>query len=196
MYRRFGPDTRWVFPRPEGGGFDYSSFYEQVWAPAKLQARLDWLAERGLDTTVRESGHKRRLRRLTMRCAGCGMDFELGERGGRLPASCRCCGNRLVKTSEPRLDALLPTPFDRVTLHTRRRTAKSWLRASGLPVEIVAQRLGHTDGGATLLAHYTAEARAGQMRAALDGLGAGVRSKLRELENPHVNGHGGEGGSS
>jgi len=79
---------------------------------------------------------------------------------------------------------LPPTPFDRVTLHTMRRTATSWLRASGLPPEIIAQRFGHSDGGATLLAHYTAEARAGQMRAALDGLGAGVRAKLRELENP------------
>ena len=194
VYGRFGPYPQWVFPAPRGGRFTYSSFYEDVWAPAKLQARVDWLGERGYGTAVRESGHKRRLRRLTKSCGSCSTEYELSPRGGRLPANCPRCGSPLVEASRQRLAVLPPTPFDRVTLHTLRRTAKSWLRESGLPVEIVAQRLGHSDGGATLLAHYTAEARAGQMRAALDGLGAGVRSRLRELENPtHV---GEEGGPS
>jgi integrase len=51
-------------------------------------------------------------------------------------------------------DATMPTPFDDVTLHTLRRTCVGWLRASQLPVEVIAQRLGHNDGGATLLRHY------------------------------------------
>ena len=69
-----------------------------------------------------------------------------------------------------------------MTLHTLRRTATSWLRGSGIPFEIVAQRLGQSDGGPTLLADSTVQARAGQMRSVLDGLGAGVRSRVRELE--------------
>jgi integrase len=79
-------------------------------------------------------------------------------------------------------DLSVPTPFDRVTLHTLRRTCVGWLRASQLPVEIIAQRLGHDDGGATLLRHYR-YVREGEARAALDALGAGVRSRLRALGN-------------
>jgi len=49
---------------------------------------------------------------------------------------------------------------------------------SARPVEIIAQRLGHGDDRATRVADYTAEARAGQVRASLDGLGPGIRSRL------------------
>jgi hypothetical protein len=49
-----------------------------------------------------------------------------------------------------------------------------------LPVEIIAQRLGHDDGGATLLRRYR-YVREGETRAALDGLGAGVRAHLRAI---------------
>jgi integrase len=73
------------------------------------------------------------------------------------------------------------TPFDSVTLHTLRRTCVGWLRASELPVEVIAQRLGHSDGGATLLRHYR-YVREGEARSALDELGAGVRARLRALE--------------
>jgi integrase len=85
-------------------------------------------------------------------------------------------------------DESATTPFDSVTLHTLRRTAVGWLRASHLPVEVIAQRLGHHDGGATLLRHYR-YVREGEARAALDALGAGVRSRLRELSS------GGRGGA-
>jgi integrase len=74
------------------------------------------------------------------------------------------------------------TPFDGITLHTLRRTCVGWLRASNLPVEVIAQRLGHNDGGATLLRHYR-YVREGEARAALDRLGAGVRAYLDELED-------------
>ncbi|MFY9577975.1 MAG: tyrosine-type recombinase/integrase, partial [Gaiellaceae bacterium] len=74
-------------------------------------------------------------------------------------------------------DESAPTPFDGVTLHTLRRTCVGWLRASRLPVEVIAQRLGHNDSGATLLRHYR-YVREGEARAALDRLGAGVRAYL------------------
>jgi integrase len=76
-------------------------------------------------------------------------------------------------------DDSVTTPFDTVTLHTLRRTCVGWLRASRLPVEVIAQRLGHSDGGATLLRHYRF-VRDGEARAALDELGSGVRGHLRE----------------
>lgn len=75
-------------------------------------------------------------------------------------------------------DETVATPFDSVTLHTLRRTSVGWLRASRLPVEVIAQRLGHNDGGATLLRHYR-YVRDGEARAALDQLGSGVRGYLR-----------------
>ncbi len=75
-------------------------------------------------------------------------------------------------------DDSVATPFDAVTLHTLRRTSVGWLRASQLPVEVIAQRLGHNDGGATLLQHYR-YVRDGEARAALDELGSGVRGYLR-----------------
>jgi integrase len=77
-------------------------------------------------------------------------------------------------------DASMQTPLDEVTLHTLRRTCVGWLRASNLPVEVIAQRLGHNDGGATLLRHYR-YVREGEARAALDELGSGVRAHLRAL---------------
>lgn len=80
-------------------------------------------------------------------------------------------------------DETAETPYDDVTLHTLRRTCVGWLRASGLPVEVIAQRLGHDDGGATLLRHYR-YVRDGEVRAALDDLGAGVRAHLRALDEP------------
>jgi integrase len=79
-------------------------------------------------------------------------------------------------------DETAATPYDSVTLHTLRRTCVGWLRASNLPVEVIAQRLGHNDGGATLLRHYR-YVREGEARAALDRLGIGVRAYLNELEN-------------
>jgi integrase len=88
-------------------------------------------------------------------------------------------------------DEEAPTPFDGVTLHTLRRTCVSWLRASHLPVEVIAQRLGHNDSGATLLRHYR-YVREGEARAALDRLGAGVRSYLESVEPDKT--VGGEGG--
>jgi len=147
-----------VFPRPRGGRFDYASFYEQVWTPAKQKAQVAWLTDRG---HADAAGLEKRRRAISKQL--------------------RQAADRALQAE---LDAMPATPSERVTLHTLRRTAVSWLRASRLPVEIIAQRLGHSDGGATLLAHYTAEARSGQMRAALDALGPGVRSRLRELEAP------------
>lgn len=75
-------------------------------------------------------------------------------------------------------DESVATPFHSVTLHTLRRTSVGWLRASRLPVEVIAQRLGHNDGGATLLQHYRF-VRDGEVRAALEELGSGVRGYLR-----------------
>jgi len=128
VYRRLGGDTRYVFPKPQGSRWRYGHFYEDVWAPAKKDAVMNWRRERGADPE----------------------------------------------------DESIETPFDAVTLHTLRRTAVGWLRASDLPVEVIAQRLGHNDGGATLLRHYRF-IREGEARAALDSLGAGVRARLRDL---------------
>ncbi len=79
-------------------------------------------------------------------------------------------------------DPAASTPFDSITLHSLRRTCVGWLRASALPVEVIAQRLGHADGGATLLRHYR-YVREGEVRAALDSLGRGVRAHLRQQES-------------
>ena len=84
---------------------------------------------------------------------------------------------RIEEGADPK-DETVETPFDAVTLHTLRRTCVGWLRASNLPVEVIAQRLGHNDGGATLLRHYR-YVREGETRAALDELGDGVRAHLR-----------------
>jgi integrase len=78
-------------------------------------------------------------------------------------------------------DESAATPFDGVTLHTLRRTCVGWLRASQLPVEVIAQRLGHNDSGATLLRHYR-YIREGEARAALDRLGSGVRAYLDAVD--------------
>jgi len=80
-------------------------------------------------------------------------------------------------------DKSATTPFDDVTLHTLRRTCVGWLRASDLPVEVIAQRLGHNDGGATLLRHYR-YVREGETRSALDRLGGGVRAYLEAHDAP------------
>jgi integrase len=86
-------------------------------------------------------------------------------------------------------DETAPTPFDGVTLHTLRRTCVGWLRASQLPVEVIAQRLGHNDGGATLLRHYR-YVREGESRSALDRLGAGVRAYLDAVDESGAAGTG------
>lgn len=80
-------------------------------------------------------------------------------------------------------DNSVRTPFDEVTLHTLRRTCVGWLRTSALPVEVIAQRLGHADGGATLLRHYR-YVRDHEVRDALDSLGSGVRAYLNRTASP------------
>lgn len=154
VYQRLGDRTRYVFPRAGGTRWSPSSFREDVWAPAKRRAMVAWLTELGDHDPA--AVVSRRL--------------ELQGRRQRDGA--------LTDEEREELDVLPATPFDEVTLHTLRRTAVGWLRASGLPVEVIAQRLGHNDGGATLLRHYR-YVRPDEARAALDSLGAGVRSALR-----------------
>jgi hypothetical protein len=49
------------------------------------------------------------------------------------------------------------------------------MREAGMPVELVADRLGHGDGGALLL-RTDRHDRAGETRAALDAIGTGLRA--------------------
>jgi len=69
-------------------------------------------------------------------------------------------------------------PFSGLTCHDLRHTAASLMRQAGIPAELVAERLGHADGGALLLKTYR-HAREGETRAALDALGHGLRAAAR-----------------
>jgi integrase len=71
-----------------------------------------------------------------------------------------------------------PSPFEGITCHDLRRTAVGLMRASQIPVELAAERLGQSDGGALLLQSYRV-VRDGETRAALDGLGSGLRAATR-----------------
>jgi integrase len=64
--------------------------------------------------------------------------------------------------------------FTGLTCHGLRRTAANLMREAGMPVELVAERLGHGDGGALLLRTYR-HVHAGETRAALDAIGHGLR---------------------
>jgi integrase len=66
-------------------------------------------------------------------------------------------------------------PFSGLTCHDLRHTAASLMRQAGMPAELVAERLGHSDGGALLLRTYR-HVRAGETRAALDAIGQGFRA--------------------
>lgn len=68
-----------------------------------------------------------------------------------------------------------PEPFSGLTCHDLRHTAATLMRSAGIPAELVAERLGHADGGALLLRTYR-HVRAGETRAALDAIGAGLRA--------------------
>ncbi len=66
-------------------------------------------------------------------------------------------------------------PFTGLTCHDLRHTAASLMRQAGMPAELVAERLGHSDGGALLLRTYR-HVREGETRAALDAIGYGLRA--------------------
>ena len=66
-------------------------------------------------------------------------------------------------------------PFTGLTCHDLRHTAASLMRQAGIPAELVAERLGHADGGALLLRTYR-HVRAGETRAAFDAIGPGLRA--------------------
>jgi integrase len=68
-----------------------------------------------------------------------------------------------------------PEPFSGLTCHDLRHTAASLMRQAGMPAELVAERLGHSDGGALLLRTYR-HVRDGETRAALDAIGFGLRA--------------------
>lgn len=61
------------------------------------------------------------------------------------------------------------TPFDRIDNHRLRHTAITLMRRAGLAIELVAQRVGHDDGGALLLSTYRHVQR-DELRSALDKL--------------------------
>lgn len=63
-------------------------------------------------------------------------------------------------------------PFTRLTCHDLRHTAASLMRQAGMPAELVAERLGHADGGALLLRTYS-HVRPGDTRVALDASAPG-----------------------
>lgn len=68
---------------------------------------------------------------------------------------------------ENRLDEDAPTPFDRIDNHRLRHTAITNMLRDGLKIELVAQRVGHADGGALLLRTYRHVA-SDELREALD----------------------------
>jgi integrase len=66
-------------------------------------------------------------------------------------------------------------PFSGLTCHDLRHTAASLMRQAGMPAELVAERLGHADGGVLLLRTYR-HVRTGETRTALDAIGHGLRA--------------------
>jgi integrase len=74
---------------------------------------------------------------------------------------------------ENELDADAPTPFDRIDNHRLRHTAITLMLRAGLKVELVAQRVGHNDGGALILRTYR-HVRRDELRLALDDLGGSL----------------------
>ncbi len=68
-----------------------------------------------------------------------------------------------------------PEPFTGLTCHDLRHTAASVMRQAGMAAELVAERLGHADGGALLLRTYR-HVRVEETRAALDAIGTGFRA--------------------
>jgi hypothetical protein len=68
-----------------------------------------------------------------------------------------------------------PEPFTGLTCHDLRHTAASLMRQAGMPAELVAERLGHADGGALLLRTYR-HVRVGETRVALDAIGPALRA--------------------
>lgn len=78
---------------------------------------------------------------------------------------------RAWKREHPRM----PEPFSPLTCHDLRHTAASLMRQAGMPAELVAERLGHADGGALLLRTYR-HVRADETRVALDAIGHGLRA--------------------
>lgn len=73
-----------------------------------------------------------------------------------------------------------PAPFSGLTCHDLRHTATTLMREVGMPVELVAERLGHRDGGALLLRTYR-HLRVGELHAALDALEGGLRAHRRTV---------------
>jgi integrase len=66
-----------------------------------------------------------------------------------------------------------PTPFDEVTNHKLRHTAITLMRQRGLQVELIAQRVGHNDGGALILRRYR-HVGTNELREALDSIGSSL----------------------
>lgn len=85
-----------------------------------------------------------------------------------------------------------PEPFTGLTCHDLRHTAASLMRQAGMPAELVAERLGHADGGALLLRTYR-HVRVGETRVALDAIGPGLRaaalSTVAKLPPEKTNSH-------
>jgi integrase len=73
-----------------------------------------------------------------------------------------------------RREKATPERFTGLTCHGLRHTAANLMREAGMRVELVAERLGHGDGGALLLRTYR-HVHAGETRAALDAIGHGLR---------------------
>jgi integrase len=70
-----------------------------------------------------------------------------------------------------------PTPFDRIDNHRLRHTAITLMLRAGLKVELVAQRVGHDDGGALILRTYR-HVRNEELRRSLDELGPSLLEAL------------------
>lgn len=69
------------------------------------------------------------------------------------------------------------SPYPGLTMHELRHTAISLMREAGVPAEYIAQRVGHSDGGALLMRTYRHTRRA-EIRRALDELGTGLLTTL------------------
>jgi integrase len=82
---------------------------------------------------------------------------------------------RVSKGNDPDGDA--PTPFDRIDNHRLRHTAITLMRRAGLAPELIAQRVGHNDGGALILKRYRHVGK-DELRIALDGLGSSLAEAL------------------
>ena len=70
-------------------------------------------------------------------------------------------------------DETRATPFDRIDNHRLRHTAITLMARAGLKPELIAQRVGHNDGGALVLKRYR-HVLDGELRNALDDVGTSL----------------------